>query len=146
MANTLSVVFVMHQWECILKLINQYQIPCAKQVAWTFSLTNQLEWWWFFSFPAVGRKLHYKAPPRQLSQGCTIFIDSYCVIYKNYVRLCGNLQIMRLDAIFDQLCRITPSHFIRGPVRIVRNGYYLHSLCDSVKFTYCKMKAIIAFT
>ena len=42
MINTLSIVFIMHQWECILKLI-QYQIPCMKQVAWTFSLTNQLE-------------------------------------------------------------------------------------------------------
>ena len=42
MINTLSIVFIMHQWECILKLI-QYQIPCMKQVAWTFSLTNRLE-------------------------------------------------------------------------------------------------------
>ena len=60
-------------------------------------------------------KLHYKAPQRQLSQDCTIFIDSDCVICKNYVRLCRNLQIMQQVAIFDQLCRIAPSHFIRGP-------------------------------
>ena len=64
-------------------------------------------------------KLHYKAPQRQLSQGFNIFIDSYCVICKNYVRLCGNLRIMRPGAIFDQLCGIAPLHFIRGP------GYYL---------------------
>ena len=48
-------------------------------------------------------KLHYKAPQRQLSQGFNIFIDSYCVICKNYAQLCGNLRIMRPDAIFDQL-------------------------------------------
>ena len=51
-------------------------------------------------------KLHYKAPQRQLSQGFNIFIDSDCVICRNYARLCGNLRIMRSDAIFDQLCGI----------------------------------------
>ena len=63
-------------------------------------------------------KLNCKAPQRQLSQGCTTFIDSYCVICKNYARVCRNLQIMRSDAIFDQLHvnGIAPSHNIRGTV------------------------------
>ena len=48
-------------------------------------------------------KFHYIALQRQLSQGCTIFIDSYYIICKNYVWLCGNLRIMRSDAIIVQL-------------------------------------------
>ena len=51
----------------------------------------------------ITMKLHYKAPQRQLSQGFTIFIDSYCVICKNYALLCRNLEIMQSDAIFDQI-------------------------------------------
>ena len=70
-------------------------------------------------------KLHYKAPQRQLSQGCTIFIDSYCVICKIYARLCGNLRITRSDATFDQLWGVAQSHFIRGPASIVKT-IFLH--------------------
>ena len=49
----------MHQWECILKKI-QYQMPRAKQVAWTFSLTNRLKLRCFFSFPAMFWAVNYR--------------------------------------------------------------------------------------
>ena len=68
-------------------------------------------------------KLYYETLQRQLSQGCTIFIDSYYVICKNYVRLCRNLRIMQLDVIYwsiMQNCTIAqyqrpclwPTHFV----------------------------------
>ncbi len=114
--STLSIVFVMHQWQYTLELI-QYQIPDTWSSAKT---TYQMV---IVSRPFlrcfglwITKILHYKAQQRQLSQGCTIFIYSYYVICKNYARLCGNLQIMRSDAIIDQLCGIAPSHNIRGPV------------------------------
>ena len=61
-------------------------------------------------------KLHYKAPQWQLSQGCTILLI-YIVLfvrimcdYAEICKLCNQIEI------FDQLCEIAPSHFIRGPV------------------------------
>ena len=67
-------------------------------------------------------KLYYKVPQRQLSQGCTIyFLLIHIVLFvRIYVQLCRNLRInMWSDAIFDQLCGIAPSHFIRGPVYVL---------------------------
>ena len=112
MVKTLSIVFVMHQWECILKLI-QYQIPRAKQVAWTFSLTSRLENRMvavFLLLPCnvLGSKRpsnciikHHKDIYLKVVQN---LIDSYCVICKNFARSCGNLRIERSDTIFYQLC------------------------------------------
>ena len=55
-------------------------------------------------------KLHYKTPQRQLSQGCTIFIDSIVL----FISIMWKFANYAIGCDFDQLCRIAPSHFIRG--------------------------------
>ena len=107
MVNTLSIVFAMHQWQYTLKLI-QYQISDSWSNAKTTYRMAIVSCRGFLSFFVmfglwITVKLHYKALQRQLSQGCTIFIDSFYVICKNYGWLCRNLWIMRSDAIFDRI-------------------------------------------
>ena len=66
-------------------LILCYVLSSGRHIEW-WSILSRPFLWYFEQWITV--KLHYKAQQRQLSQGCTIFIDSYYVICNNYVWLC----------------------------------------------------------
>ena len=100
MVNTLSIVFVMHP-----RSLARRKSPGR----FRWQIDSNLVMFLLLSCDVLGIELPWNCIIKHHK-------DIY-VFCKNYARLCGNLRIVRSDAIFDQLCGIAPSHFIRGPVR-----------------------------
>ena len=80
----------------------QYQIPRAKQVAWTFSLTNRLEWFLLLSFDVLGSELPWNCIIKHRNDNyhkvvpfLLIHIVLFVRIMRDYAEICKLCDRMR---------------------------------------------------